>query len=117
MALINCPECNKQISDRAEICPHCGLPKIYFNTHKAQESGRDVKASEDKPNTNYKVIRNMLIAFDRDYNAMFNTPAYIASSTARDFYNSYYRYLEILKSPLARQFIQNNAFRFGFDVE
>lgn len=26
MALINCPECNKQISDRAEACPNCGYP-------------------------------------------------------------------------------------------
>lgn len=27
--LINCPECNKEISDKAEICPNCGykLPK------------------------------------------------------------------------------------------
>lgn len=24
MALINCPECNKQISDKAPACPHCG---------------------------------------------------------------------------------------------
>jgi len=24
MALINCPECNKQISDKAEICVGCG---------------------------------------------------------------------------------------------
>ena len=24
MALINCPECNKEVSDKAEICPHCG---------------------------------------------------------------------------------------------
>ncbi len=29
MALINCPECNKEISDKAKSCPHCGynLPK------------------------------------------------------------------------------------------
>lgn len=29
MALISCPECNKEISDKAEMCPHCGykLPK------------------------------------------------------------------------------------------
>lgn len=29
MALINCPECNNQISNKAKICPHCGyeLPK------------------------------------------------------------------------------------------
>ena len=26
MALITCPECNKQISDRAAACPHCGYP-------------------------------------------------------------------------------------------
>lgn len=28
MALINCPECNKQISDMAQVCPHCGLPML-----------------------------------------------------------------------------------------
>ena len=26
MALINCPECDKQISDKAEICVGCGAP-------------------------------------------------------------------------------------------
>lgn len=26
MALINCPECGKQISDRAPACPNCGCP-------------------------------------------------------------------------------------------
>lgn len=30
MALINCPECKKQISDKALACPHCGLPGNYF---------------------------------------------------------------------------------------
>lgn len=24
MALINCPECNREISDNAKSCPHCG---------------------------------------------------------------------------------------------
>ena len=24
MALINCPECNKEINDSAKSCPHCG---------------------------------------------------------------------------------------------
>ena len=24
MALINCPECGKQVSDTASLCPHCG---------------------------------------------------------------------------------------------
>lgn len=26
MALINCPECGKEISDKATSCPHCGNP-------------------------------------------------------------------------------------------
>lgn len=26
MALINCPECSKEISDKAKECPHCGYP-------------------------------------------------------------------------------------------
>jgi DNA-directed RNA polymerase subunit RPC12/RpoP len=26
MALINCAECSKEISDKAEACPHCGCP-------------------------------------------------------------------------------------------
>lgn len=24
--LVNCPECGKQISDKAKACPHCGYP-------------------------------------------------------------------------------------------
>lgn len=26
MAIISCPECGKEISDRARACPHCGTP-------------------------------------------------------------------------------------------
>ena len=26
MALIKCPECNKEISDKSEVCIHCGFP-------------------------------------------------------------------------------------------
>lgn len=26
MALITCPECGAQISNKATFCPHCGLP-------------------------------------------------------------------------------------------
>lgn len=30
MALINCPECDNKISNKANACPHCGLPKNHF---------------------------------------------------------------------------------------
>ncbi len=26
MALINCPECSREVSDQAAACPHCGYP-------------------------------------------------------------------------------------------
>jgi hypothetical protein len=32
MALINCPECEKEISDRVRACPHCGYPFVEENT-------------------------------------------------------------------------------------
>jgi DNA helicase-4 len=116
MALIHCPECNKQISDKAEHCPHCGLPGKYFAPQQAQEA-LVVKETEEKPDTNYKVIRNMLIAFDHDYLGLFNTYSYISASSAKTFYQRYYSYVEILKSPLARQYIKNNSYRIGFGVE
>lgn len=28
MALINCPECNKEISNKAQSCPSCGAPLL-----------------------------------------------------------------------------------------
>lgn len=30
MALIPCPECNKEISDKAKSCPNCGYPFCRF---------------------------------------------------------------------------------------
>lgn len=30
MALIKCPECGKEISDRSESCPNCGYPTPQF---------------------------------------------------------------------------------------
>lgn len=37
MALITCPECGNQVSDKAEICPHCGI-KIAGNIVPAQKT-------------------------------------------------------------------------------
>lgn len=40
MALINCPECGRQISDKAEFCPGCGCP--------AKEFEQDTRSELDK---------------------------------------------------------------------
>ena len=41
MALIKCPECGKQISDKSMACPYCGLPSQHYapnTTSKRQSS-------------------------------------------------------------------------------
>lgn len=32
MALFKCPECEKEISDKATTCPHCGFPLKELST-------------------------------------------------------------------------------------
>ena len=40
MALINCPECNKDVSDSAAVCPHCGFAVAKFVFEKEEEEKR-----------------------------------------------------------------------------
>ena len=42
MALIVCPECKSRISDKAENCPHCGLPAKYFLSEPSDDTRTDV---------------------------------------------------------------------------
>lgn len=37
MALISCPECGKQVSDRADSCPNCGYPISKLKTGGPEE--------------------------------------------------------------------------------
>ena len=38
MALINCPECDKKVSDKAYACPECGFPIKDYMESKSEES-------------------------------------------------------------------------------
>ena len=42
MALINCPECNNKVSNKAETCPHCGVRICDFVV---------LKTEQEKPET------------------------------------------------------------------
>lgn len=53
MALINCPECNHQISDKAQSCPNCGYPLIEI-------SNSNISETNNSENQNYCVIFNRL---------------------------------------------------------
>lgn len=51
MALINCPECGKEISDKAASCPNCGCPiKIISseNTHMQKMHEKDNHSEKNK---------------------------------------------------------------------
>jgi hypothetical protein len=40
MSLIQCPECKKEISNLANLCPHCGIPLITELVDSAEQSER-----------------------------------------------------------------------------
>ncbi|MCQ2609239.1 MAG: zinc ribbon domain-containing protein [Lachnospiraceae bacterium] len=47
MALINCPECGKQISDKAKVCPNCGYETDQMSSKvKCPECGNELSSQE-----------------------------------------------------------------------
>lgn len=48
MALINCPECKKEVSDQAAACSHCGHP-IATQKHDPTAATVPPKTTEVKP--------------------------------------------------------------------
>ncbi|HCS74919.1 MAG TPA: hypothetical protein DIW17_13725 [Clostridiales bacterium] len=51
MAMIKCPECGKDISDKAESCPHCGCPNHEFN--KSESEKININNNENKKSEEY----------------------------------------------------------------
>ena len=46
MALIHCPECNREVSETAELCPHCGYnlaKKLDFEVKTSQLSKPEIR--------------------------------------------------------------------------
>lgn len=54
MALVNCPECGKEVSSYAEACPNCGCPKdvilesIKEEPEMTEEELAESKAADEK---------------------------------------------------------------------
>ena len=107
MALIRCPECGNSISDRAEKCPHCGLPASYFsslskNTPHIKEAGLD-----------YKNLQNVLISFERDHAQLFSAEHYISHRDAQRLRDTYGKYNE----SLTNKYVCNNAAAIRVDID
>lgn len=46
MALIECPECNKEISDKVKACPHCGYPFDIKSKNNPQQTPNNVSSNK-----------------------------------------------------------------------
>ena len=113
MALIICPDCRGRISDRAERCPHCGLPAQYFRTGEPRPS---ISAYENKK-LDYSNLGNILLPFDKDYCTLFGASHYI-THREEDHMNEMYReYYQTLCNKMIFQYVCNNARTFRVDID
>ena len=111
MALIKCPECGNSISDKAEKCPHCGLPASYFPNSKVS------LPDEPTGEIDYKNLGNLLLSFDRDYTTLFMADHYVSHRDEEMLRNTYEHYYRELKNKLIFQYVCNNASVFRVDID
>ena len=48
MAIISCPECKNEISDKAKSCPHCGFPLKSEKTKDNEETTQTIQLTKKK---------------------------------------------------------------------
>lgn len=113
MALITCPECKNQISDRAEKCPHCGLPSKYFYEQKVDET----IANQNSEPLDYRNLGNILLSFDKDYCGFFSNSHYITHREEEYLNNMYRQYYKTLCNKLIFQYVCNNAGTLRVDID
>ena len=113
MALITCPECKNKISDRAEKCPHCGLPSKYFYGQKADET----VTTRDSEELDYRNLGNILLSFDKDYCGFFSDSHYITHREEEYLNNMYRQYYKTLCNKMIFQYVCNNARTFRVDID
>ncbi len=77
MALLICPECRKEVSDKAEKCPHCGCPKeIILDSYEIAktEEGKQGKEKLEQEDIEKKRVENEYIVFPMaEYMLRFST--------------------------------------------
>ena len=105
MALIKCPECGNSISDKAEKCPHCGLPAEYF------------LRQQEQAEINYNNLANILVSFDSDYSRLFSKNHYITHRDEKYLQETYGAYYRNLKNKMIFQYIENHAGQFRLDID
>ena len=113
MALIVCPECQNQISDRADRCPYCGLPAQYFHGSKETQSAPAVENCD----LDYSNLGNILLSFDKDYCTLFGASHYITHREEEKMHEMYKGYYKTLRNQMVFQYVCNNARTFRVDID
>ena len=111
MALIKCPECKNSISNKAEKCPHCGVPASYF-----ADLGQELEVAPASQ-LDYNNLGNILISFDSDYCKTFGADNYITHRDAEKIKSTYGTYFDTLSNDLIFRYVCNNAGKFRVDIE
>ena len=113
MALIQCPECKNRISDKAELCPHCGLPAIYFVS---EQTSVPANISSPQGELDYRNLGNVLISFDQDYSRLFSSERYISHRDMAQMQKAYGEYYKSLKNRMIYQYVENHASSLRIDI-
>ena len=123
MALIVCPECGKNISDKASACPHCGLPAEFFagKSNTVDTKDRSSTQKRELPNMPKDVslqnIGNILVSFDKDYVALFHQNHYVSSREKNGLIEVYGPYYKYLKDKYVFGYVCNHAKNLRVDID
>ncbi len=115
MSLIQCPECNSRISDKAEACPHCGLPSTYFKS--MQSNASYVADSNIFPAVNISDIKEILPGFIKDYKKVFIKDKYITSQEQKFLLARYGQCSDIIPEADLFKLIEDLTTDLKIDIE
>ena len=65
MALISCPECSKEISDKADFCPHCGFTNQNTATATAPARSEEIVNREVFKAANHSFVLGEITSISR----------------------------------------------------
>lgn len=112
MSLINCPECNKQISDKAKSCPNCGCP--INNNLKYQVIIIGYHDTDTSAYAGLTEIFNINLEYDEFMNILNNCPYTIIECDTLEESNLYAR--KLLRWGIDVEIINPNGKREYFDT-
>ena len=108
MALINCPECNKDFSEYAKECPNCGCPIDIAKQKMISFVATEIKEDIDK-DENKTVIKNKIIEI-----ITLNNEPMLSSSIKRELYLIDKSYVDNMDN-LIEELINEGIIEISFD--